>query len=200
MIEQDHVYKVYDRIAHSFSATRCDVWPAVSSYVDKIRKNSHVLDVGSGNGKNQYRSDIVWQTFDMCKEFCKMTQDCVMGNALKLPFRSNVFDNVMCIACIHHLATKKRRQQAIDECMRVLKHGGTCMISVWANHGDRNGDALVSWQSTGLERFYHFSSNEELVTLTASYNTRIYKDNHRAPNKKQRKNNLPVNWFIEISH
>lgn len=48
----EHVYKVYDKIAEHFSATRYKPWPRVAHFLQHIKKGSIVLDIGCGNGRN----------------------------------------------------------------------------------------------------------------------------------------------------
>jgi alkylated DNA repair protein alkB homolog 8 len=53
------VEEVYDKIAHEFDKTRIFPWPHVKEYIDDLEKDSIVLDIGCGNGKNLfYRKDI----------------------------------------------------------------------------------------------------------------------------------------------
>lgn len=48
----EHVYKVYDKIASHFSATRYKAWPRVVNFLQHVKKGSIVLDIGCGNGRN----------------------------------------------------------------------------------------------------------------------------------------------------
>ena len=50
----------------------------------------------------------------------------------KMPFRGNVFDGIVCISVIHHLATETRRIKALKELARLLKPGGKMLITAWA--------------------------------------------------------------------
>lgn len=50
----------------------------------------------------------------------------------KMPFRDNMFDGVICISVVHHLATESRRVMALKELNRILKPGGKALITAWA--------------------------------------------------------------------
>lgn len=54
------------------------------------------------------------------------------GDALSLPVRSDSVDAVISIAVIHHMSTEERRRRAIQEIVRVLRPGGTALVTVWA--------------------------------------------------------------------
>lgn len=79
-----------------------------------------------------------------------------MADALALPFRDNLFDAVLSIAVVHHLASEPRRLQALSELARVLRRGGRALVYVWSfeEGGQKKGerivkqeqqDALVEW-------------------------------------------------------
>ncbi len=50
-LEQEHVHKVYNDIAHNFSDTRHKPWPRVVDFLRSFSSGSLILDVGCGNGK-----------------------------------------------------------------------------------------------------------------------------------------------------
>lgn len=57
-------------------------------------------------------------------------QEVLLGDNLRLPFRSNAFDAALSIEVLHHFTTKKRRIEALKEISRVLKIGGKALITV----------------------------------------------------------------------
>lgn len=61
-----------------------------------------------------------------------LTCDC-----LRLPYRDNWFDGVICIAVVHHLSSESRRLKALSEMTRVLRPGGEMLIYVWAMEQER---------------------------------------------------------------
>ena len=50
-LEQEHVHKVYNEIAHKFSDSRYKPWPHVAEFLQSFASASYVLDIGCGNGK-----------------------------------------------------------------------------------------------------------------------------------------------------
>ena len=50
-LEQEHVHRVYNEIAHNFSDTRHTPWPRVVDFLRTFSSGSLVLDVGCGNGR-----------------------------------------------------------------------------------------------------------------------------------------------------
>jgi arsenite methyltransferase len=48
---------------------------------------------------------------------------------LALPFRDDAFDAVVSSVAIHNVKGAERRMKAIDEAVRVLRHGGCLMIA-----------------------------------------------------------------------
>ncbi len=58
-------------------------------------------------------------------------------DCLQLPYKSGLFDAIICIAVIHHLSTEERRLAALREMLRVLRSGGHVLAYVWAMEQDR---------------------------------------------------------------
>lgn len=65
-----------------------------------------------------------------------------LADCLRLPYKSDMLDAVLCIAVIHHLSTGERRKQAVSEITRVLRVGGRALIYVWAK--EQNKDSIRS--------------------------------------------------------
>ena len=65
----------------------------------------------------------------------------------RLPFRSNLFDALICVAVLHHLATKRRRIEAFKELARVMRVGGQLLFTVCAM-GDHQDE--VWYKKTNL--------------------------------------------------
>jgi len=67
--------------------------------------------------------------------------DNIAADIARMPFRANTFDGLVCVAVLHHLATKRRRIAAFRELTRILSPGGRLFITVWAlgeNHNEVN--------------------------------------------------------------
>ncbi|KAL2167063.1 hypothetical protein VTG60DRAFT_1822 [Thermothelomyces hinnuleus] len=86
--------------------------------------------------------------------------DVLVADGLSLPFREHAADFVICVAVIHHMSTRARRQEAIRQLLRCVKlgeaeqTGGQVLVYVWAleqgtsrRGWDEGGeqDLLVPW-------------------------------------------------------
>lgn len=142
-LEVLHVHKVYNEIADHFSSTRHSPWPKVTEFLCSLPKSSLVADIGCGNGKYfglnpsifQIGSDRSENLVQICRE---RNFQAFVGDILAIPLRPNTFDASICIAVIHHLSTKKRRLNAVQELLRIVRPGGKVLIQVWAMEQEKN--------------------------------------------------------------
>lgn len=156
-IESAHVQNVYDSIAGHFSSTRHTPWPKIDHYVRCIPSHSIVADVGCGNGKYMgLNKEVTIIGCDLSEPLVKICDErgyhAVVGDALNIPLRSNMFDFVLNIAVLHHISTVERRIQIINELLRVCKSGGEILVSAWAFEQDSTSrrsfptqDVYVPW-------------------------------------------------------
>lgn len=110
------------------------------------------LSEGCGNGKYLgVNPGISILGSDICPELVSIGRsrghEVIVSDCLNLPYRSNLFDGLICIAVIHHLSTEVRRQAAIKEMVRVLHPGGTMLIYVWAMEQERKKVRVQTMQS-----------------------------------------------------
>ena len=177
-IEYENVKKVYDAIADHFDVTRFSVWIDVKKFIDIQPKNSFILDAGCGNGKNMYRDDCEFIGGDFCGKFLEITQkknkEVIQFNTKTIPFRDNTFDSVISIAVLHHICSKIQRINSIKELVRVTKHKGKILISVWGVHKNfQEGDNYIKWELQSkyngntekkvYQRYYYLYSINELL-------------------------------------
>jgi ubiquinone/menaquinone biosynthesis C-methylase UbiE len=186
------VKTTYNTIADEFSRTRYTVWDAVKVFLDDIKPNTVLADIGCGNGKNMlYRKDITNIGMDICENFVKICRERKLnvthGSILNIPFDSNIADNTICIAVIHHLKTLEERVYAISELIRITKPGGHIMIYVWCFEQDSKSkrqfltqDEMVSFKNIKGEvlsyRYYHLYTQGELekeINMVNNYNFTI---------------------------
>jgi len=76
---------------------------------------------GCGTGKYlKLKSDLFTIGCDRSDQLCEIAREqdsyipIIIADNLHLPYRDNLFDGVLSIGVIHHLATHKRRVQAIQ--------------------------------------------------------------------------------------
>lgn len=178
-LEQRFVIDFYNSKAQEFDATRYAPWPLVKKFIDSLPQGSAVLDVGCGNGKNQYRKDLIWTSCDASIEMCKMCKHAIVAECTDLPFPDASFDAVICIAVIHHLDSYKKHALALKEIERVLKPKGRSLISVWAaqpKYG--SGDKYVKWKTNDTLRYIHFFTQDEIQKLGGKYTIKFDYNNY----------------------
>lgn len=167
------IQDVYNQIAHSFDKTRFSIWKGVREFLDSLPVDSLLGDIGCGNGKNMlYRQDIFVKGYDSCDKFVTICKDkglnVTNGDVRSLKIRDEEYDNVICIAVIHHLKTKEERIKGLSELLRITKKRGQVLVYVWAweqpedsRRKFKKGDNLVSF-GDGNDRFYHIYTGGEL--------------------------------------
>jgi tRNA (uracil-5-)-methyltransferase TRM9 len=142
-IEVEHVRKVYDSIAEHWHGTRYKAWPRVQSFIAAHARGALFADLGCGNGKNAWHVEGGGGYALCCDTSLELLR--VAGTAagaasfescaadiVSLPYRSGLFDCVLCIAVLHHISTEPRRVAALGECARLLRPGGLALIYAWA--------------------------------------------------------------------
>ncbi|KAM0246344.1 hypothetical protein ACHAP5_004817 [Fusarium lateritium] len=200
--EATHVHDVYEAIAPHFSATRHKPWPRVASFLLSQQPGSLGLDVGCGNGKylrvnpavHLLGSDRSPSLVQLARTELRRPRedgveldprisdvDVAVADGFALPYRKAAADFVICIAVVHHMSTRERRQAAIAELLAlVTPQAGRVLVYVWAleQASSRRGwdagsdqDRLVSWvmrkpkgQEPGgtFQRYYHLYKEGEL--------------------------------------
>jgi len=181
LIERQFVQDTYEIIADRFNITRTYLWKGVKEFLNKVEPYSTVVEIGCGNGKNLlYRNDCINIGFDFCNRFCEICSkkgvESLVANNLSIPMKTNRIDYVMSIAVIHHLYTKERRLNALNELVRILRPGGKLLIQVWALEQPQKSrrkfekqDNYVGFnnpeKTMNKKRFYHVFKKGELKEL-----------------------------------
>ncbi|KAK7097708.1 hypothetical protein V1264_004645 [Littorina saxatilis] len=142
-LESQHVHSVYEEIADHFSDTRHKPWPQIADFLRAQQPGSVLVDIGCGNGKylsvNPHLCKIGSDRSEKLAGICKHRGFQVfVADVLAIPVRSGSVDVGLCIAVIHHLSTKVRRKQAIEELVRILRPGGHVLIYVWAQEQEKD--------------------------------------------------------------
>lgn len=135
-IEKEYVHNVYNIIAHHFNYTRNQPWPSVQKFIDTFKPGSLIGDIGCGGGVNlETRKDCTFMGCDISSEFVKICKNrgynVILGDCVKIPYKTNMFDYVLNIAVLPHLSTEEKRLQAIKELVRITKPDGLIYIQVW---------------------------------------------------------------------
>jgi len=174
----ENLLYIYNKISKQFNTNRVRIWQPVKNFLDNLNKNSKILDIGCGNGKNMfYRSDLNFYGIDFCVNFINFVK--LKGGKVKygllqnIPYGDNTFDHFICIASYHHLDNDNDRKKSIKEMYRILKKNGTGVISVWAMEQEKNSpfhfkneNEMVPWISRDdgktYYRYYHIYSKNKL--------------------------------------
>ena len=188
---------LYEQIAEDFSKTREKMeWGELEHFAKQTKNGSQILDVGCGNGRLMdileiKKRNISYTGVDPSMSLLEIAQKkdvdarCVKADFSLLPFRDESFEEVWAIASFHHLPTEKDRKIALREVFRVLKGGGSLVMTVW-NHFDQpryasekqkavlrayasplwsDRDFLVPWGKKKQLRYYFSFSPEHLRDL-----------------------------------
>jgi len=188
------IEETWDTIAASFDTTRRTPWPPCLEFIDSLPKQTKVVDIGCGNGRHLLPAihhcqkaigvDLSFQLLSIVQQKLKQeritTVDLVHASATHLPLKDTTVDTVLYIAALHNIEGRDNRIQSLKEVKRVLKSGGTALISVWSRWQDNYrtqffkrwftkqgthefGDIDIYWRQHGLNipRFYHLYSKRE---------------------------------------
>jgi ubiquinone/menaquinone biosynthesis C-methylase UbiE len=194
LFENEHVHKIYSKIASDFDRTRVNNWRYVEEFIQEtpVDPNIKIADIGMGNGKYMLLRKDQFYGCDMCQELVDICVakglNAVRGDIMKIPFDIESFDKVICIAVLHHLSSEERRLDAIKELIRITKKDGKILITVWAceDEGEANKkkksfiqfpeksvnmteqDVSVPWKKFDEhmgDRYYHLFKEKELFDL-----------------------------------
>lgn len=140
----------YTAIADEFDITRKSSWPEFMLFEKALVKSQSLsannktkiklLDVGCGNGRLFDFLDhkiIDYTGADNNSALLRIAKKnnpkarFKKADMLSLGYKSNQFDSVWCIAALHHLPTQALQKKVLVNIKKILKKGGTLMITVW---------------------------------------------------------------------
>lgn len=179
MLEKTNVKEVYEEIAEHFDVTRVNKWAWVENFLNNFKKNSLILDLGCGNGRNMNHKDIKFIGVDNCDKFVSICNNkglnIINSNITKIDLENQKADGIICIAVFHHLSTLENRIDALKEMKRLLKPGGKILLSIWSINQpiktrrkfNNYGNNIVIWNSYGkiYERYYYIFKIDEIKSL-----------------------------------
>lgn len=179
MLEKTNVNDIYQEIAHHFDVTRVNKWTWVDDFLNKLKENSLVLDLGCGNGRNMNYENIKFIGVDNCENFVRICTgkglNVINCNMTKINIKNEKVDAIICIAAFHHLSTPENRIDALREMKRLVKPGGKILLSVWSINQPQKtrrkfnsyGNNIVLWNSYGkiYERYYYIFKLDEIKNL-----------------------------------
>lgn len=198
----------YDAYAPEFSRSRRFFWKELEFLKEYVHMGETVLDIGCGNGRlvDVWEGiDVSYIGIDSSKELIEIAKKergdrgvFLHGNALALPFEHASFDAVFSIAVLHHIPSVEHRMRFVSEVYRVLKPGGTCVLTVWDTlqwkfitphvlHGVKKlfgfstmdfGDIIIPFGKEKRKRYIHTFTKSGLQTLfeEASFTDMVIKE------------------------
>jgi tRNA (uracil-5-)-methyltransferase TRM9 len=184
--ETEHVKSIYENIANNFSDKRFSSWDWIDNFIYSIPKESTILDIGCGNGRNMKYPNYNFYGVDNCSNFVKLAKqispNVYLADMTYLPFDDSSFDAIISIASFHHLSSPERREQALYEMYRVLKPNGKILMSIWSINQSHNkkldnkfvyGDNIVPFKNNKGDnignRFYYIFQLAEIYNLISKY-------------------------------
>ena len=181
----------YSKIAKEFDETRKKPWPEFEIFLkmtlgaanQQVNKKIELLDAGCGNGrlfeylKNQPVNYTGIDNNRTLISIAKQKNSSILfkhGDLLKLPFPSEKFDSVWCIAVLHHIPTKTLQLKALRELKRVIKKDGKLLLTIWDLWQPKYKNfiqaktkfAMIPWGEKKLvQRFYYAFTDAEIKDL-----------------------------------
>jgi ubiquinone/menaquinone biosynthesis C-methylase UbiE len=164
----------YNKLAKEYDEETKDFWDRfprtiVDKFIELTSQHGHVLDVGSGPGRDalmlkEAGFDVV--CIDASKEMVRMSRarglKTTLGDFCALPFADNEFDGVWSYTSLLHIP-KKEVNKAFAEIARVLKTGGVFGLGLIEGtkelYRESSGVGLPRWFS-----FYKRKEVEDLLT------------------------------------
>jgi len=129
-----------------FDRAYLEFYPYLSSYLRDM-SGKKVLEIGIGygtvarelasKGADYWGLDIAAGPVWIVNHWMKLrglNGTAIVGSALDAPFKSDSFDAVISIGCLHHTGNM---QKAVDEIWRVLKPQGQAVIMMYNNYSLR---------------------------------------------------------------
>jgi len=161
---------VYDKIANEFSKTRHTSWPPVTAFLDKQQTGASCLDIGT------------------CKlKFTGLDQSYNLASiCASVSF-------AISIAVFHHLMNDHSRISACSEMIRILKSGGSGLISLWSVENQKSKKFTAGVNTVPFNkylRYYNIYDIQMINSLLSSLNNDTFTVN--------RIFNDTGNWYIEI--
>jgi len=169
--------KVWDKIAPDWHKYRRDPKNLPETLAQQKGK---ILDLGSGSGRSLINLKTKGEMYlvDFSKEMIKLAKKRAkkyninskffVSDITNLPFKDNFFDFAICMAVLHCIPTKEKREKAVKELFRVLKSGSIAKIAIWNKDSERYKgkpkEKFIAWKGEG-KRYYYLYDEKEVHNL-----------------------------------
>lgn len=158
-------------------------WDVINIVKEKVDKESTILEIGSGYGKNLMLLDSIGYVnatgIEYSKNACNIANNFEYnqihnkyGSILSSSFKDNQFDSIIDIGCLHCIDSNNKKD-AIEEIKRILKKNGI-LISRYFLPKD---EAWISRYPVKINKFGN--TKEELENYLKEYFNieKIYEEN-----------------------
>ncbi len=203
---QEDVVKTYDEIADEFDRTRRADWSEFEDFLRFIKDGEKLVDLGCGNGRfldfiRKHR-EVEYLGIDNNKKFVEIAKSkygedlFLEGDMTKIPLGDEFCDVLCAIASFHHVPSQKLRLLALKETVRVLKSGGTLILSVWNLFQPKYKkyvirayfkwlisfgkfdlrDTFIPWGKSGIDRYYYAFKVKELRKLAEKSGLKVLEE------------------------
>lgn len=100
----------------------------LAAFLDEMYPGAplRILDIGSGDGAVAAEIANRKGSFVVALEYALRPESHVAGDGMRLPFREEQFDVVLCLETLEHVP---RPRELAAEIMRVLKPDGICVLT-----------------------------------------------------------------------
>jgi ubiquinone/menaquinone biosynthesis C-methylase UbiE len=170
-----------------------------------------VLDAGCGSGRHTMallREGFNVEALDSSSAALKIAEGIASdlggnvnfteGNIIKLPYKDEEFDGIICWGVLHYL-TDEEFGQAMSELYRVLKPGGVIGFTLRSTEDSEcdlskkdNMQVSEGFESKGIE-FKYFDEND-INKVFSRYNSMKY--GHKTKTSFEDKKRKMAHWFI----
>jgi len=160
--------ETFDTIAPHFDITRYKPWPESKRFISTLPKNSLILDLGCGNGRNSIfmaKEGMRVIGIDFSRRLIKIARnklewreyldsvELFQGDISSIPVKKECMDAVLYIATIHHLPHPQERLQSLLEVKRCLKPKKRALVSAWAQEQEKFKEELKRSRDSEEEGF-----------------------------------------------
>jgi len=170
--------KVWDEISSSWNENKKEPFSDIKPFLKKLsKKKVKILDLGCGSGRNFIKTKGTLYGTDFSKNMLKYAKKNAKKKKIKvklkkmennkIPFKSNFFDAVICIALLHCMK-KTDQNKILKELLRVMKSKSKAFISVWNKNSPRLKNkpktSYIPWTVKGKKylRYTYIYDEKEL--------------------------------------
>lgn len=150
----------YEKHGPSFAQTRRNYWGVMKLVADRVQSGQVLLDIGAGNARlaSFLKKDISYVAIEPSASLCAESRIGIQtrgegvvrrGGFPSLPATDAEADTVACLAVLHHIPGRKAHVEAIKELYRILKPGGSLVLTVW-NLRSRRFFRIHTWLASWL--------------------------------------------------